>query len=344
MRNPHTVCWSRWRHLAVLSAVFGWAILLAATALWAGSTKKDLARLPEGRFVPVDTTLRDPRPAAMAAFKRLERDSGRRWYIEWYNGWGLPKLMKGMTQKRYPGTPGEAALAFIEEYKQLWLGIEDQERLAQHTMRVFRTHEHREYTAVSIKQYYKGIEVGLGNVGVEILPDGRIREVQNTFKPVELEDIEPRLNPAEANEIIVHQAGADSLVVGEESRLIIYPASPPRLTYWSRIGLYPGRNPYGYDVWSVTIDANTGEIISARRVGPDDTPYYVRPRTPVRPRSADSSVVPNSTEIVDPLQSPDVFPLSPPETLKIEEEKEPVPPIPPKQSARNMSSPPPSQR
>ncbi|MEI7482376.1 MAG: FlgD immunoglobulin-like domain containing protein [Elusimicrobiota bacterium] len=142
------------------------------------------------RLSPLSDSLRKtgkvPDSAARDAFRGFTKKTGTdAWRVRYSPKTALPEAIVGAKTSRYPGTPAQAAIAFLNDNKDL-LKV-DVTQLRQAYSKVFMGVTHIQY-----EQIYNSIPVEFAYVRVHISPSGEVTGYQAKFEP----DINVRLSPA----------------------------------------------------------------------------------------------------------------------------------------------------
>ncbi len=265
---------SSWRQVVTLLSITATAIFLIVTALFADSPDS-IKKAGEDTPKPTITTPVKPNPVSLKALERLQANSSKKWRVHWHEKTGLPGIGSGEIRRKYKGTPEEIAMAFMEDYKGLFLGVADSQLLACYTFEAALTQKDQIGTSIKAQCKFKGVNIWKSHATVIFSVDGNIEAVYNYLKPIALDNVMPSLSIPEVEEIIRQAAAPDSVLLPSEFgewfrnsgmpapdmgaadplELVIYPGSPPRLVY---LGFrYVDYEPYRY-----TIDAHTGEILA----------------------------------------------------------------------------------
>lgn len=225
----------------------------------------------------------------------------------WNDFGGSPDVLYDFASPAFPGTPEEAARAFIAQNAGLF-GIS-----GANTIRVFSQRKALGGTLIRFQQVYNGIPVTNGGIGVVLNGSDQVIAVSGPFFRDANVNTVPTLSAAQAKNAAAADLGryavnipsvvADllqpglsvlaqqtSAVANLEPQLGIYPtADGYRLVY--KVAKF-STNPFG--LYLVSVDAHTGEVVERRD--------YVKYQTPqTLPFTAD--IYPKYPRITDELKN-----------------------------------------
>lgn len=282
MRRVQSQTWRRRRQRLTLVLVSGLSVFFVFSALFAGeppdsaNLETDKSALQPTKWVPRDTTQRGPNPVSLKVLERLNANSVEKWHVSWERFTGLPGIGGGVTKKEYPGDLAERAVAFVDDYKDFFLGIQDSQLLVNYTFEATRTRHDQGRTSIRVQSNYRGVMIWKGYASVMFSQVGKIESSRNYFKPIQLDNVTPGLSLAGIEETIRQAAAPDTLLkpsefdmmfhntaepnpkarAVDELELVIFPSLPPRLVYAGYRCLRGVARHY-------IVDAHTGEILSA---------------------------------------------------------------------------------
>lgn len=160
-------------------------------------------------------TARTPDAAARSAFgKFIAKTGNAQWRVRYSPRTALPEALVGGKTAGYPGGPGAAAMAFLEENREL-LKV-DPAQLKPAFSRTFLGVTHLQYS-----QIYRSIPVEFSYVRVHVTGAGEVTGCQSRFEPGINISLAPGISPEHA----AAAAAADAGFRANPSRpeLVIYP-------------------------------------------------------------------------------------------------------------------------
>lgn len=189
-------------------------LLAAGAGEAAGGPRKAPARIS-----PLADSLRKtvkvPAPAAHDAFRSFKKKTGTNaWRVRYSPKTALPEALIGAKTSGYPGSPETAALAFLNDNREM-LRV-DTAQLRQAYSKTFMGVTHIQYD-----QVYNSIPVEFAYVRVHVNSSGQVSGYQSKFEP----DIDVLLTPAYpasyAASTVVSDLGFAARVAGNQ--LVLFP-------------------------------------------------------------------------------------------------------------------------
>jgi Zn-dependent metalloprotease len=242
------------RYLKLLARPFAAAALLTAAVLAPSEAlavrHQSAARSDAKRFgldKAARPARRGPSVKSYAAFERFNRARGGGWKVRFDGRTGLPAALVEGAAAPHPGTPQQAADAFLRSQRDL-LGI-DPDALA-----VEKTVSGRGSRHVLYRQTYRGLPVEFARVKVHLDERGAVTGVHSRFEPDPGLDIVPSVSAAQAAEAVRRDAGA---APDSSGSLVIFPdelSGEARLAWKFSAS---GRSA----LWHYYIDARSGKVL-----------------------------------------------------------------------------------
>ena len=194
--------------------------VIAGVLLWAVSAHAAAPRKAPARISPLSDSLRKtikvPDAAAREAFRNFTKKTGTAaWRVRYSPRTALPEAIVGAKTPGYQGTPAQAAIAFLNDNKDL-LKV-DVSQLRQVYSKVFMGVTHIQY-----EQVYNSIPVEFAYVRVHVDSAGKVTGYQAKFEP----DINVPLSPAfpavSAENSVLSDLGFSARVT--DKALVLFPA------------------------------------------------------------------------------------------------------------------------
>ncbi len=223
------------------------------------------------RLSPLSDSLRKtgkvPDSAARDTFRAFAKKTGTNaWRVRYSPKTALPEALVGAKTSGYAGTPAQAAIAFLNDNKDL-LKI-DVDQLRQAYSKVFMGVTHIQY-----EQVYNSIPVEFAYVRVHVGPSGEVTGYQAKFEP----DINVRLSPAfpasSAENTVLSDLGFSARVT--DKTLVLFPdqAADGALKLAWKVRARAANTASG--VWVYYVGAEDGKILFSyndlRYACPDNT-------------------------------------------------------------------------
>jgi hypothetical protein len=275
----------------LLSRLLGAALVAVLALPFAGSQSVN-ADVPGGSSLGFDmyrrpapdldiaTTMAAARaalPDQVGAFELLKANTGGSARVRWNEFGGSPDVVMDFATASYPGTPEEAARAFVADNAALF-GVASPADL-----RLVRNVAALGGHMLRFQQTFNGIDVKDGGIGVVMTADNRVvmasgpffRDVSvDTAPSLSAEDAAQRAAadlerfriaiPAAVQELLAPAldllASQVSAVAAEQPRLGIYPTATDYRLVW-KVPTF-STNPFG--LYLTSVDAHTGEIVARK--------------------------------------------------------------------------------
>jgi hypothetical protein len=242
------------RHLNFFLRTFAAGLLLTAAVLVpprALALRPQAAARSDAKRFGLDQAVRPvrrgPSVKSRAAFERFNRAQGGGWKVRFDGRTGLPAALVEGASAPHPGTPQEAAAAFLRSQRDL-LGIDPA------ALSVEKTVSGRGSRHILYRQTYRGLPVEFSRVKVHLDERGAVTGVHSRFEPDAGLDIVPSVSAAQAAEAVRRDAGFAPSSAGS---LVIF---PDELSGQARLAWKfsaPGRSA----LWRYYIDARTGAVL-----------------------------------------------------------------------------------
>ncbi len=209
------------------------------------------------RLSPLSDSLRKtgkiPDSAAHDAFQNFKKKTGTdAWRVRYSPKTALPEAITGAKTARYPGTPAQAAIAFLVDNKDL-LKV-DPSQLRQAYSKDFMGITHIQYV-----QIYNSIPVEFAYVRVHVGPSGEVTGYQSRFEPDINVPLSPAFPAAYAENAVLSNLGFSARVT--DRTLVLFPdqgAAGILKLAW-RIRARAADTASG--VWVYYVDAQNGGIL-----------------------------------------------------------------------------------
>ncbi|HBA60722.1 MAG TPA: hypothetical protein DCZ92_07875 [Elusimicrobia bacterium] len=225
-------------------------LFLAAAFFTAGAAPLCAAGPRQKSMQPADsmrTVRKEPSAADRSAFHKFALKHGKTWKVRYNPRTALPEALTGGRTPRYPGSPEQAASAFMNENKDL-LKIEPS------ALRLANSKKFLGMTHIQYQQYYNGIPVEFSYARAHISAAGEISGYQARFEPGIDINIIPSITAEQARQAAAVDIGRPFRVTGTE--LVIFPdeaAGAPKLA-WKVRGTSGG-------YWIYYVDAANGALL-----------------------------------------------------------------------------------
>ena len=230
--------------------------VLSGVLLWAIPAAAGPRRFP-ARISPLSDSLRKtskvPDPAAHEAFRNFAKKTGTSaWRVRYSPKTALPEAIVGAKTHRYPGTPGAAAIAFLNDNKDL-LKV-DVSQLRQAYSKIFMGVTHIQY-----EQIYNSIPVEFAYVRVHVNSLGEVTGYQAKFEPDINVSLSPAFSAAYAENSALSDLGFSARVTAKTLVLFPDPASDGALKLAWKIRARAADAKSG--VWLYYVGAGDGKIL-----------------------------------------------------------------------------------
>jgi len=136
------------------------------------------------------------------------------WRVRYNPKTALPEAIVGGRTSRYPGAPADAALAFLNDNKELLQVRTEQLRLA--NSKTFMGVTHLQY-----EQVYNSIPVEFAYVRVHVNSSGEVTGYQSKFEPIGDVQLTPAYPLAQAENAVLSDLGFAARVT--VTRLVLFP-------------------------------------------------------------------------------------------------------------------------
>ena len=200
-------------------------------------------------------TVKTPAPAAAAAFSNFKRKTGANaWRVRYSPKTALPEAIIGAKTTGYPGSPEEAALAFLNDNREL-LKV-DAAQLRQAYSKVFAGVTHIQYD-----QVYNSIPVEFAYVRVHVNSYGQVTGYQAKFEPEIAVPLTPAYPASYAETTVVSDLNFSANVTANQ--LVLFPdqAADGALKLAWKVRARAADLSSG--VWVYYVGAADGSILSA---------------------------------------------------------------------------------
>ncbi|MBI5245021.1 MAG: hypothetical protein HY922_15260 [Elusimicrobia bacterium] len=244
----------RGRHLKRAFRTIAAAAILTAAAAFPpealaikaqGAARRDAKRF--GLDQASRPARRGPSVQARAAFERFNRGRGGGWKVRYDGRTGLPAALVDGVSAPHPGTPQEAASAFLRSQRDL-LGVDPA------ALSVEKVSSGRGARHVLYRQTYRGLPVEFSRVKVHLDERGAVTGVHSRFEPDPGFDIAPSVTEAQAAEAVRRDAG---VLPSGAGALVVFPdqvSGEARLA-WKFTARASGA------LWRAYVDARTGAVL-----------------------------------------------------------------------------------
>jgi hypothetical protein len=231
--------------VAALLAVAGLAPRDAHAVRAPAESRADIKRFGLDQFSR--PRRRNPSAKSRSAFEPFNKAHGGRWKIRFDGRTGLPSALVEGASTPHPGTPQEAAAAFLAEQRDL-LGVDPT------TLSVERVTSQPGHSHVLYRQTYLGLPVEFARVKVHLDGRGAVTGVHSSFEPDLAMGVTPSVTAAQAAATVRQDSGA---VPSSRGALVIFPdknSGQARLA-WK----FTARTKTA--LWRYYIDAQTGALL-----------------------------------------------------------------------------------
>ncbi len=161
----------------------------------------------------------------------------------------------GGISKPYPGSPVDAAMAFLKENHKLFKISEDLSEL-----KLNRTDRGPKTVGVDFDQYYKGVPIYFTGIGLEVDNENRIVAVGCNIKEIVNFNVEPAIKREDV-EGLLKQAHPELWRIALVGKLLIFfSGNSPYLAY--QVEAYKTNDMALYEL---IVDASTGKILQELR-------------------------------------------------------------------------------
>lgn len=246
--------WSGMRIERIVSLVAVLA-LLAAAPVWAATGQGRSSETTQQTEVKVS-----PRPAALAAKRRLDSEANAPWRVEWNPKTGVVEEISGQWDRSFGDSPKAAATAFLQEYGALFTGRDSTGEGYLSEFRYQRmSNKNPRRTTVKFLQYYKDIPVEAG-VAVYVDKGGQVTGARSGAIHISDLSVTPTIGVEEAIELLRQRVAPKRLSASPDlcqGLRVVGHTDQPRLVYMIHAVSVEQCGPY-----TAYLDAHSGEVVS----------------------------------------------------------------------------------
>jgi Zn-dependent metalloprotease len=232
-------------------------ILLLSALLSAGEALAiqplDSGRADAARFKGVlpnspGGTVRRSAPTSMKlAFFKFNKAAGGKWMIRYDPRTGAPSALLGHKTSPYPGTPEQAARAFLQDAKP-FLGI-DPQRLS-----LTRSNKHQGLQHLWFDQSFGGVPIEFGRVVVHMTDRGEIIHVTSKFEPSPSLSLVPSISESDGLRVVAQDMYHPTAAKGS---LVLLPTQSGLKLAWK----YKAQQTKEHGLWVYYVDAQNGKLL-----------------------------------------------------------------------------------